>query len=291
MKRSSNSIYFTSITLLTLMLLTSACSQPREREAVSGAEADEVIRQEPIDVKTVMLPGDVPLEMVWIPPGSFMMGSPDQEQGRLDSESPQHEVTIAEGFWMGKYEITQVQWEAVMENNPSHFKGNDRPVENVSWNDIRGTNGYLKKLNEAHPGHNFRLPSEAEWEYAYRAGTTTRFYWGDDLDYTEIDKYAWYQDNSSYSTHDVGLKVPNAWGLYDMAGNVYEWCEDIWHYNYVGAPEDGSARVNSPRGSTRLLRGGSWGDDAHISRAAHRSTTNTDSIDFILGFRVVCNMD
>jgi len=295
MKRSSYSICFTSITFLVLILLASGCLRLVKHVAISDEEPDEVIRQEPIDAKTIMLPGDVPLEMVWIPPGGFMMGSPEDEQDRFDGEGPQHKVIIAEGFWMGKYEITQAQWQAIMGNNPSNFIGDNKPVEMVSWDDIRGTNGYLEQLNSIIPELNFRLPSEAEWEYAYRAGTTTRFYWGDDLDYTEIDDYTWHRDNSDTGngreTHDVGQKLPNAWDLHDMAGNVWEWCEDDWYDYYNGAPTDGSAWVDSPRGTMRQLRGGSWGSHTAYCRAAHRNAHNPAYRSIFDGFRVVCDID
>ena len=192
---------------------------------------------------------------------------------------------------MGKYPVTQAQWQAVIGYNPSHFKGDNRPVEMVSWDDIRRSGGYLEKLNAAHPGYNFRLPSEAEWEYTYRAGTTTRFYWGDDPNHTQIDDYTWYWKNSPSGTKDVGQKLPNAWGLYDMSGNVWEWCEDDWHNNYNGTPTDGSAWVDSPRGGSRLLRGGSWGSRTHYCRAAERHSFSPGARDSYRGFRVVCTLD
>ncbi len=195
----------------------------------------------------------------WIPPGNFMMGRYPGEQDSYSYEDPQHQVTFAQGFWMSKYEITQAQWRAIMGTNPSYFTGDNKPVEQVSWDMIRQANGYLDKLNAAHPGNGFRLPSEAEWEYACRAGTTTRFYWGDDPGYTVINDYAWhYYNNTPYGTKEVGLKLPNAWGLHDMSGNVWEWCEDDWHDTYTGAPGNGSAWVALPRSSYRVLRGGSW---------------------------------
>ena len=243
------------------------------------------------DTHIIILPGDVPLEMVWIPPGSFMMGSPEDEKDRNDNEGPQHEVTIAKGFWMGKYPITQAQWQTVMENNPSQFKGKYKPVEKVSWNDIREPGGYLERLNAAYPGYNFRLPSEAEWEYAYRAGTTTRFYWGDDLDYIDIRKHAIYINFSELVLHDVGRKRPNAWGLYDMAGNVFEWCEDDWHENYLGAPNDGSAWVNEPREDSRVNRGGTWHWGESVCRAAYRHHNKPEDRHIGWGFRVVSNME
>ncbi len=229
----------------------------------------------------------------WIPPGSFLMGRYPGEQDSYSSEDPQHEVTFAQGFWMSKYEITQGQWQTIMGSNPAlgYGVGDNYPVYNVSWNDIRGTNGFLDKLNAAHPGHGFRLPSEAEWEYACRAGTTTRFYWGDDPGYTVINDYAWsYYNNTHYGTKEVGLKLPNAWGLHDMSGNVWEWCEDDWHDTYTGAPVNGSAWVASPRSTYRVLRGGSWNGVSYYGnlRSAYRDGYNPVSWYVNLhGFRVV----
>ncbi len=302
MKRSTYLIFFISIVFLALVILISGSPLPAERVTVSGEDPGEAFSQYSAtdselsqrsagDLQIIMLPRDVPLEMLWIPPGHFMMGRYPGEQDSLDSEMPQHEVTIAEGFWIGKYEITQAQWKAVMGNNPSDFKGDNRPVEQVSWNDICSSDGYLEKLNEVNAGHKFRLPSEAEWEYAYRAGTTTRFYWGDDPDYTEINDYAWNADNSDEKIHDVGLKLPNAWGLHDMAGNAWEWCEDYWHINYDGAPNDGSAWVDNPWDMLRLLRGGSWRGNPSRCRAANHGDFDPDGRDRSIGFRVVCATD
>ena len=226
----------------------------------------------------------------WIPPGSFLMGRYPGEQDGSISQDPQHEVTFAQGFWMSKYEITQGQWQAIMGSNPAseYGVGDNYPVYYVAWNDIRSTNGYLDKLNTAHPGHGFRLPSEAEWEYACRAGTTTRFYWGDDPGYTVIKDYAWHQDNNTpYGNKPVGGKLPNAWGLHDMSGNVREWCEDDWHGNYNGAPGDGSAWVDAPRSTFRPYRGGSWFVSPYYCRAAYRDHWNLGVRLDDLGFRVV----
>lgn len=229
--------------------------------------------------QTTMLPGNVPLVMVWVPGGTFTMGSPDTEEDRSSSEGPQHQVTV-QGFWMGKYDVTQLQWQALMGNNPSYFQGahvngadsSNRPVDSVSWDDAHA---FIGALN-SYTGKVFRLPSEAEWEYACRAGTTTRFFWGDDPYYQHLDDFAWYSIDSydanlgNNITHDVGLKLPNMWGLYGMNGSIEQWCEDDWHSDYTGAPTDGSAWVDSPRGQVRALRGAGPSDGYIICRSASR---------------------
>ena len=215
--------------------------------------------------KLILLPDNVPLEMVWCPAGSFMMGRYPGEQGSLPQDDPQHQVTFKYGFWMGKFEVTQAQWQAVMGNNPSYLKGAELPVENMSWNDCQQ---FIQKLNAMGKG-TFRLPSEAEWEYACRAGTTTRFYWGDDPSYTQIKDYAWFNGNSGLTTHEVGQKYPNSWGLYDMNGNVFEWCQDWYHESYIDAPTDGQSWLN-PVGSRRVLRGGSLKHPPMYCRSRYR---------------------
>jgi formylglycine-generating enzyme required for sulfatase activity len=240
------------------------------------------------NTETILLPGDVPLDMVWIPVGSFQMGRTPGEQDSFDSEDPRHTVTYATGFWMGKYELTQAQWVAVMGSNPSYFKpptySDDpgRPVEQVSWNNVQA---FIATINTV-TGRTFRLPTEAEWEYACRADTATRFYWGDDSTYSQIGAYAWYSGNSSSTTHAVGGKTPNAWGLCDMTGNVWEWCEDDWHDNYMGAPANGTAWVDSPRGSSRLVRGGSYVFDGGYCRSSRRFTGGPSGAGNSIGFRL-----
>ena len=161
------------------------------------------------------------IEFVWIEPGTFLMGA-------ADLGFTEHEVTISRGFYLGKYEITQGQWESVMGSNPSYFGGSNRPVEQVSWNDVQE---FIGRLNEAAGEEVYRLPTEAEWEYACRAGTTTRWSFGDDEG--QLGEYAWYTGNNSpYGTKEVGTKRPNPWGLYDMHGNVWEWCQD-WYGSYT----------------------------------------------------------
>jgi formylglycine-generating enzyme required for sulfatase activity len=237
---------------------------------------------EPGQTEIILLPGGVPLEMVWSPGGSFMMGSYPDEQDRYESEEPRHQVTV-KGFWMGKYEVTQAQWSTIKPYNSSLFSGPNRPVEMLARYEA---NSFIKSLND-YTRMRFRLPSEAEWEYACRAGTTTRFYWGDDPDYTQLGDYAWYTGNSGGETHEVGGKLPNAWGLYDMIGNVAELCEDDYHGDYVGAPTDGSAWVYKPRGMIRILRGGSWLSSGNVCRSASRGIDYYDGANGAIGFRLV----
>ncbi|MCD4797519.1 MAG: formylglycine-generating enzyme family protein, partial [Methanosarcinales archaeon] len=156
--------------------------------------------------------------------GEFMMGSE-----KYSSEKPIHKVTINEQFHLGTYSVTQREWKAVMGTNPSHFKGDDLPVENVSWDNVQE---FIKKFNKKENTHKYRLPSEAEWEYAARAGTTTRYSFGDDD--SKLGEYAWYSENSGDKTHPVGKKGANPWGLYDVHGNIWEWVQDEWHDTYNG---------------------------------------------------------
>jgi formylglycine-generating enzyme required for sulfatase activity len=240
--------------------------------------------------------------LVWIPPGTFTMGSPTDEVDRASTEGPQTVVTISRGFWMGKCEVTQGDYLSVVGNNPSYFNG-DRsgppwydqdygtdltlPVEQVSWID---TTNYCALLTAQERGAGriptncvYRLPTEAEWEYACRAGTTTRFYYGDDPGYTNLANYAWYGDALG-TTHPVGQLLPNPWGLYDMAGNVWEWCQD-WSGSYSGGS------VTDPQGpatgTDRVWRGGSWFYIARYCRSARRAKNLPAYTYDGLGFRVV----
>ncbi len=222
------------------------------------------------------------ITMVWIPPGEFEMGSPEDEIGRDHDEEPVHTVKIEKGFWMGKYEVTQSQWAAVTGTNHSAFAGDNRPVEMVSWNEV---NSYIDRLNDG-----FRLPSESEWEYACRAGSRTRLHWGDDSLYAEANDYAWHNYNSHSETHDVGGKLPNAWGLYDMTGNVYEWCEDGYHDSYDGAPTDGSPWIQHPGSENRVLRGGTWLLTPRNCRSACRYNLPPNIQSNIAGFRLALDL-
>ena len=236
---------------------------------------------------TENLPNGITLEMVNLPAGEFLMGSPDSDPDARDNEKPQHQVKV-NSFAIGKYPVTQAQYEAVMGNNPSLFQNNPQnPVEKVSWNDAQA---FCQKLSQI-TGKTYRLPTEAEWEYACRAGTTTRYYFGDDAN--QLGDYAWYDGNSQQTTHPVGQKKPNAWGLYDMSGNVWEWCEDNSHDNYIGAPTDGSAWITNNNDNDydyRILRGGSWFGNPDGCRSACRSNHYRRDDDYgdFFGFRVVC---
>ncbi len=231
---------------------------------------------------TENLPNGVTLEMVGLPAGQFLMGSPDSDPDAYQNEKPQHQVKL-NSFAIGKYPVTQAQYQAVMGTNPSYFKNNPQnPVEMVSWDDAQA---FCQKLSQI-TGKTYRLPTEAEWEYACRAGTTTRFYFGDDA--SQLGDYAWYIGNSQKTTHPVGQKKPNAWGLYDMSGNVWEWCEDNWHDNYIGAPTDGSAWIENGD-DYQIVRGGSWYYYPPDCRSAVRYYGRRRVVnDFNLGFRVVC---
>ncbi len=234
------------------------------------------------------------MEFAYIPSGNFLMGSPASE-GIPENEQPQHSVEIS-AFEIMTTEVTQGMWEDVMgetafENrNMSVGEGEEYPMYHVTWNDCED---FIQRLNDIDHFHHYRLPSESEWEYACRAGTTTRFYWGDDVLYQEIDRYSWYDENShfgyvtgQYGTRPVGTKEPNAWGLYDMSGNVWEWCQDYYHDSYNDAPDDGSA-WDYPVTSYPVQRGGCWYIQAEYSRSASRYYSNAASEWNTIGFRLV----
>ena len=223
------------------------------------------------------------MEFVYIEPGTFMMGSPPGEEGRWAHEE-QHQVTLTRGFYMQTMEVTQSQWKAVMGENPAAFPtcGTDCPVERVSWHDVQA---FVEKLNQREDTSTYRLPTEAEWEYAARAGSTTAYSFGDDK--SQLRAHAWYRGNGRDRTHRVGKKQPNAWGLHDVHGNVWEWVQDDFHRTYKEAPEDGSAWVDEPRGPTRTMRGGSWMDITPFCRSAMRFGLGPDEGNTIVGFRLV----
>lgn len=242
----------------------------------------------------------VALELVSIPRGKFNMGSPDLELGRQTDESPQHLVTLG-AFLMGKYPVTQAQWCAVaalpkvqldLDSDPSNFKGAFRPVEMVSWYEAQEFCARLSNLTE----QEYRLPSEAEWEYACRGSTDTPFHFGNTIttDFANYNGEIVYRCESTglyrKTTTEVGsFKVANNFGLYDMHGNVADWCLDYWHENYLGAPKDGFAWLTSGDSRYRLTRGGSWSLYAKYCRSANRSKNAPNSRSSRIGFRVVCS--
>jgi formylglycine-generating enzyme required for sulfatase activity len=254
------------------------------------------------------LGSQVTMDLVLIPSGTFEMGAPRSELESQDNERPQHPVNIST-FFMGATPVTQDQWRQVaqmpkikqdLNPAPSSFKGADRPVEQVSWND---TTEFCQRLSR-HTQREYRLPSEAEWEYACRAGTTTPFHFGETIS-TDLANYRG-TDNKEYNwsgsygkgnkgiyreeTTAVTLFPPNPFGLYDMHGNVWEWCEDHYHKDYTAAPKNGSAWIdkNAKSNALRVLRGGSWIYDPWNCRSASRNLNNPDSRDLNIGFRVVC---
>ena len=248
--------------------IVKGCLAQDDAERWSAKEVLEAITPKPASPLILTLPKNDKLELVNIPGGKLVM-----EGG--------HEVNLR-GFRMGKYAITQAQYEAVMGNNPSHFQGNPQcPVEQVLWNDAIK---FCEKLSQQ-TGEKVRLPSEAEWEYACRAGTSTKYYFGDNGDH--LKDYAWYRENSGSKTHPVGEKRPNGWGLYDMHGNVWEWCADNWTAESNQLPKDGKAFTNNNDNHSRTLRGGSCCFSVILCRSALRSRGNTDIRLSNLGFRVV----
>jgi formylglycine-generating enzyme required for sulfatase activity len=220
----------------------------------------------------------VKMTFCWCPPGEFMMGSPETEKGRHKNEN-QVLVILTKGFWMAKTQVTQKQWVAIMGNNRSYFKGDYLPVERVSWDDAKE---FLKKLNAIMgntDGGQMVLPTEAQWEYACRAGELGPYSGG------TIDEVAWYSRNSEDETHPVGMKKPNAWGLHDMHGNVWEWCANCYDYELpVGVDSSG---YNS--GSNRVFRGGCWNGNATLCRAAYRNFSAPSYVSVNFGFRVACS--
>lgn len=252
------------------------------------------------DTLVLTLPGGVPMTMVKCPAGSFQMGRVAGEQGSYQYEDYRHKVTLSNAFYIGRFEVTKRHWKAVMKSSPwsgdAHtIDDPDSPAVDISWTDIAGAGGFVEKLNQylAATGQKpatLRLPTEAEWEYAYRAGTSARFYWGGDPAYSQIETYAWYDANAlnigEKYAHVVGLKKANAWGLYDMAGNAWEFCQDWWSESYPA--QSVTDPLGPDTGSFRVIRGGGWDDIDAYCRAANRYSLHhgVDYEDSTLGFRL-----
>jgi len=231
---------------------------------------------------------DIGMEFVLVPAGSFEMGCGPSDGECPKWEKPRHRVTISRPFFLGRYEVTQKQWAAVMGENPSEYKDDRRPVDNVSWDDAQE---FVRRLNVIEKTGKYRLPTEAEWEYAARAGNVAKYASGDDA--ATLGDYAWFRDNAheetvggQRQTHPVGGKKPNALGLYDMYGNVWEWVQDRYADAYVADP------VTNPKGPTegaqRVLRGGSWNNNASNCRSAYRNRNDPSNRNNNIGFRVAC---
>jgi len=277
-----------SFRILALTLLISGCGDDRwDLEVLNKTNPLHPFRLQQIDLN-----GSVTMEMVWASAGSFTMGSPESEKGRQAGREKQHEVFLEKGFFLGKYEVTQLQYQAVMQDlknpnyaNPSHFKGARRPVEKVSWNDaqvfIERLNEYASSKKILPLGWHFCLPTESEWEYACRAGTKSTYSWGNTIRETDTNGAS---PNGAKKTRDVGSYDPNPWGFYDMHGNVREWVND-W---YVDDYPDG--KTEDPKGPTegkyRVARGGSWNDPPSFLRSADRQNGTPDVRYHALGFRV-----
>ena len=247
-------------------------------EATRKAEEKQMPKQGEVEV--LMLPGGATMEMIYVEPCEFIIGSPPSEKGRIDSEV-QHRVTLTKGYWLGKYEVTQRQWKSVMGRNPSRFQGDDRPVEGVSWEDCQE---FIQKVNAAAMrqfGDAARLPNEAEWEYACRAGSD-----GPYAGNGKLDDMGWYDGNSGRGTNPVGQKFVNAWGFHDMHGNVWEWCGDFYGNYPNGEVTDPSGPAS---GDGRVLRGGSWDDIARFCRSAYRFRSNPGFRYDNYGFRLCCS--
>jgi len=293
----SGFVLLMAIIILALLLVGSA-KETEKIQAVrqmpmsySERDGEEFAERKVIIIHVPGLPKEAKkLEMVLIKPGTFMMGSSKAERGRKGYEWPwpPHEVTITKPFYMGKYEVTQAQWEAMMGHNRSYFRGRpNSPVEKVTW---RACQKFIKRLNALGQG-TFRLPTEAEWEFACRAGTETQFSFGDSIDIA--DKYMWWRgNNDTNETKEVGLKSPNPWGLYDMHGNVLEWCADRWELSTEREPQI------DPQGpskglsffflfTNRVLRGGAFASSAQDCRSSFRGREQSIDFHLSLGFRLV----
>ena len=230
---------------------------------------------------TETITNSIGMELVLIPAGSFRMGGDKKLEQAEDHETPRHIVKISNTFYMGKYEVTQSQWSEIMNNNPSEFKDDIRPVERVSWNDVQE---FIQKLNNKEETIKYRLPTEAEWEYAARADTESTYCFSGDIQI--LSQYAWYRKNSAGKTHPIGQLKPNAWGLYDVHGNVHEWCQDWFDRNYYSQSPSNSP-LGPSSGLAKVSRGGDWGSEDWYCRCASRSLSSPNRRSNRLGFRLV----
>ncbi len=252
-----------------------SCLEKRSKLLSTNINYDEKI-----NIPQTFTSSSTGMEFELIPAGTLLMGSPLGENGRCTDEGPAHVVRIENSFYLGKYPITQKQWEKIMENNPSNFRNEDLPVESVSWNEVQE---FVRELNEKESTEKYRLPSEAEWEYACRAGKHKKYFFGDDE--SKLNEYSWYRDNSGCQIHPVGQKKPNPFDLYDMYGNVDEWVQDFWHKNYINSPDDARAWEDGDS-LIRVCRGGGCNTDASGCRSASRSGRRP-TFNHNMGFRLL----
>lgn len=222
--------------------------------------------------------------MIFVQGGTFWMGAdPERDEDTFGDEVPLHLVNVP-NFYLAQHQVNQNLWQALMDDNPAYFTGMNHPIETVSWDDAQG---FIQKLNTL-TGHSFRLPSEAEWEYAARGGQ-----YGLGCRYAgsnRLKEVGWYGENSHEESKKTSQKYPNELGLYDMSGNVWEWCEDDWHRNYEGAPQDGSAWIDAERGSYRVYRGGAWSNNSQSCRSAYRYYWTPVDRYSHLGFRLALSL-
>ena len=252
-------------------------SSERSRSIAQTTGASRIDSKE----KIINLGNGVMMRLSLIPKGEYFMGSSSDQIGRDSDEGPVHKVRIDKPFYMGVYEVTQEQYEKVIGRNPSVFIGPKYPIHVVSWNEAQE---FCRRLSSL-VGGRFRLPTEAEWEYACRAGTTTAYYWGNSYD----EQYGWTVDNSEDTLHEVGTRLPNDWGLYDMSGNLWEWCENRYLEHYPGVGEKVNL-IDSPDKVIRVLRGGSWNTKPVYSRSANRSRNAPGTRMDCDGIRVVLDV-
>jgi formylglycine-generating enzyme required for sulfatase activity len=274
-RRLTLSSYGTLAALAAFVVVAAAAPVGAQATKQAAIEAKHAPKEVSVD-----LANGIKLELLLIPAGEFMMGSPESETSRLVMDKPQHRVRITKPFFLGKFPVTQQQWESVMGHNPSLLKSPKHPVVNVSWYDCEG---FFKKLNVKVGGATFQLPTEAQWEYACRAGTKTRFPFGNDE--SKLGDYAWYGHNADGVTHPVGGKKPNAWGLYDMHGNASQWCADWYDESYYA-----KSITNDPPGAAtgfhRCIRGGDISRVASLCRSSTRNAGQPALREEFLGVRV-----
>jgi len=256
-----------------LQWTTDNTANPTIKQVAAKLKVDEQSYQQKQASKEVAA-NSLKISMVKVPPGCFQLGSDDGSK----NEQPVHQVCFSQSYELGKYEVTQAQWQQVMGNNPSHFKSsNNKPVENVSWDDVQI---FIRNLNQQ-TGLNYRLPTEAEWEFGCRSGGKNQKYCGSD----NAANIAWYADNSDSITHNVGQKNPSELGFYDMSGNVWEWVQDRYDSSYYG-----NSPINNPQGPLvgllRIIRGGSWSSEVSSMRSSNRNSTSTGNRIINLGFRL-----